>query len=242
MASAAMVSSSASRAAVAAAAALSAAARAAGYSPASRSGCAPEAALAAGTRPDDRYVDVLVARCAVESDFFVRDMLTWALTRHDPARTVPACSPRWGPRSPRRGARPCTPCRRSATRSPTRRSRGRCCADRHPEVARAAWRTASGLVPDDQRESLADELSTQFGGAITTRSAASAGRSPRSAGAPSPPSNARRPRRTTSSARTRGPPRSSWTTRMPTSPPPRSRRGASWPARAARGGLNSAQW
>ncbi len=35
--------------------------------------------------------------------------------------------------------------------------------DRHPEVARAAWRTASGLVPDDQRESLADELSTQFG-------------------------------------------------------------------------------
>lgn len=40
-----------------------------------------KAALAIGTRPQPGVVDVLVARCAVEPDFFVRDMLTWALTR-----------------------------------------------------------------------------------------------------------------------------------------------------------------
>ena len=42
-----------------------------------------EAALAAGTHPQPEYVDVLIERCAIETDFYVREMLTWALTRHD---------------------------------------------------------------------------------------------------------------------------------------------------------------
>ncbi|HET6286112.1 MAG TPA: HEAT repeat domain-containing protein, partial [Amycolatopsis sp.] len=49
-----------------------------------------QAALAAGTRPDIRFVDALMARCAIEPDFFVRDMLTWALTRFPAESTVPA--------------------------------------------------------------------------------------------------------------------------------------------------------
>ncbi len=48
-----------------------------------------QAALAAGTHPDPARVGLLVARCAVEPDFFVRDMLTWALTRHPADLTVP---------------------------------------------------------------------------------------------------------------------------------------------------------
>src|SRR5262245_61859914 len=48
-----------------------------------------QAALAAGTRADPGLADALVARCAVEPDFFVRDMLTWALTRLPAASTVP---------------------------------------------------------------------------------------------------------------------------------------------------------
>src|SRR5699024_7504352 len=47
------------------------------------------AALAAGTRPDPALVTALVHRCRTEPDFFVRDMLTWALTRHPAALTVP---------------------------------------------------------------------------------------------------------------------------------------------------------
>lgn len=35
-----------------------------------------QTAMAAGLRPKDAYIDVLVQRCAVEPDFFVRDMLT----------------------------------------------------------------------------------------------------------------------------------------------------------------------
>lgn len=35
-----------------------------------------QVALTAGTRPDASYIEVLVQRCEVEPDFFVRDMLT----------------------------------------------------------------------------------------------------------------------------------------------------------------------
>ncbi|CAG0932507.1 hypothetical protein PLCT1_02109 [Planctomycetaceae bacterium] len=39
------------------------------------------AALAAGLNAEPDLVYALVARCAIEPDSFVRDMLTWALTR-----------------------------------------------------------------------------------------------------------------------------------------------------------------
>ena len=52
-----------------------------------------QAALSAGIRPDPEFIDVLVARCAVEPDFFVRDMLTWALVRQDRAPTLEALLP-----------------------------------------------------------------------------------------------------------------------------------------------------
>jgi HEAT repeat protein len=48
-----------------------------------------QAVLAVGTRSDPGLVDALVARCAVEPDFFVRDMLTWALIRLPAEITVP---------------------------------------------------------------------------------------------------------------------------------------------------------
>ena len=48
-----------------------------------------QVALAAGRFPSRDYVDVLVERCAVEPDFYVRDMLTWALTCHDSSAVVP---------------------------------------------------------------------------------------------------------------------------------------------------------
>ncbi|SMX89661.1 hypothetical protein BI49514_02241 [Brevibacterium iodinum ATCC 49514] len=40
-----------------------------------------QAAMAIGTRADHRDLAKLIARCRIEPDFFVRDMLTWALTR-----------------------------------------------------------------------------------------------------------------------------------------------------------------
>lgn len=55
-----------------------------------RSSVRLRAALAVGTAPDPRFVDKLVERCGIEPEFFVRDMLTWALTRHPVSMTLPA--------------------------------------------------------------------------------------------------------------------------------------------------------
>ena len=48
-----------------------------------------KAALAIGSNPDPTLLDALMGRCALESDFYVRDMLTWALTRLPSMITVP---------------------------------------------------------------------------------------------------------------------------------------------------------
>ena len=47
------------------------------------------AALEAGTHPDPTLAGLLVDRCSTESDFYVRDMLTWALTRLPTSLSVP---------------------------------------------------------------------------------------------------------------------------------------------------------
>jgi HEAT repeat protein len=122
-----------------------------------------QAALAAGTTPDPRLVDGLVERCAVEPDFFVRDMLTWALTRHAAAATVPRLlaelrSPRPQARSQalhtlsKVGDRQAWP---AITRA--------LLTDADDEVARTAWRTAVVLAPEDAAPGLAGVLATQLG-------------------------------------------------------------------------------
>jgi HEAT repeat protein len=122
-----------------------------------------QAALTAGTRPDDRYIPVLVARCAVEPDFFVRDMLTWALTRHEPRATVDAVIPEL------RSSIPQARSQGLHTLSKIGDPRGwtaitpALLGDHDDAVARAAWRTAAGLVPAGEEEALAGRLAGQFG-------------------------------------------------------------------------------
>ena len=42
-----------------------------------------QTALNAGTYPDPQYIDILVKRSAIEPDFYVREMIVWALMRHE---------------------------------------------------------------------------------------------------------------------------------------------------------------
>ncbi|MGD6756484.1 HEAT repeat domain-containing protein [Streptomyces sp. BH105] len=121
------------------------------------------AALAIGSAPDPRTVDKLVERCAVEPEFFVRDMLTWALTRHPVDLTLPAVIREV--RSARAQARSQALHTLSKLGDPgawpviTREL----LTDPDEEVARCAWRAAVVLVPDDEKEALAGVLVTQLG-------------------------------------------------------------------------------
>ncbi|MGW6402530.1 HEAT repeat domain-containing protein [Streptomyces sp. NPDC055134] len=121
------------------------------------------AALAVGTTPDPIFVDKLIERSAVEPEFFVRDMLTWALTRHPVSLTLPELvrevrSARAQARSQalhtlsKIGDRQAWPAITRALLS-----------DADDEVARSAWRAAVVLVPEGEEPALAAVLATQLG-------------------------------------------------------------------------------
>ena len=120
-----------------------------------------KAALAIGSNPEQSLVDTLVARCAIEPDFYVRDMLTWALIRFPAEITVPrllaelhseisqARSQALHTLSKIKdaGAWP------AITRSLLR--------DSDDEVARSAWRAAVVLVPCGQEKSRGTSSTTR---------------------------------------------------------------------------------
>ncbi|WP_406383126.1 HEAT repeat domain-containing protein [Streptomyces sp. NBC_01618] len=129
----------------------------------SRSSVRLRAALAVGTTPDPRFIDKLIERCAIEPEFYVREMLTWALTRHSASMTVPELlnevrSERAQARSQalhtlsKIGDRQAWPAITRALLS-----------DADDEVARSAWRAAVVLVPEGEEPELAVVLSTQLG-------------------------------------------------------------------------------
>lgn len=122
-----------------------------------------QAALASGSSPDSAAIDVLVQRCGVEPDFFVRDMLTWALTRLPADRAVPALLAEL--------ALPFPQARSQALHTLSKigdpRARPAVTAallhDEEDEVARAAWRAAVVLTPAGERPGLAADLATELG-------------------------------------------------------------------------------
>lgn len=121
-----------------------------------------QAALTAGTHPSADYIRVLIAQCRIEPDFFVRDMLTWALTRHDREITVDLLLPELESTTAQ--------ARSQALHSLSKIGDPRAwpaittslLTEDDTDVARAAWRTAAGLAPDSEKSRLAEILITQL--------------------------------------------------------------------------------
>jgi HEAT repeat protein len=128
-----------------------------------RSSVRLRAALALGSAPDPRFVDPLVERCAVEPEFFVRDMLTWALTRHPVSLTLPALLRELrSERAQARGQALHTLSKIGDRRAWPAITRA-LLSDADDDVARAAWRAAVLLVPEGGESALATDLATQLG-------------------------------------------------------------------------------
>ncbi|MFE5738618.1 HEAT repeat domain-containing protein [Streptomyces celluloflavus] len=122
-----------------------------------------QAALAVGTAPEPAFIGKLIERCAIEPEFYVREMLTWALTRHAASMTLPVLldevrSERAQARSQalhtlsKIGDRQAWPAITPALVS-----------DADDEVARSAWQAAVVLVPEGAEHELAVVLATQLG-------------------------------------------------------------------------------
>ncbi|GAB10972.1 hypothetical protein GOARA_063_01710 [Gordonia araii NBRC 100433] len=120
------------------------------------------AALEAGRSADERLTETLVTRCAVEPDFFVRDMLTWALCRLPPAMVVPRLIAELSSPVPQARAQALHTLSKIGDAS-SWPAVSELLADGDDEVARSAWRAAVATVPAGEEERLADAFATQLG-------------------------------------------------------------------------------
>lgn len=122
-----------------------------------------QAALAVGSNPDPGLLETLVERCAVEPDFFVRDMLSWALTRLPPEITLPRIRQELDSERARARSQALHTLSKIGDKSAWAWITRAMLRDADDEVARTAWRVAVALVPEDDKKDLADELVPQLG-------------------------------------------------------------------------------
>lgn len=124
-----------------------------------------QAALTAGSMADPALLEALVERCAVEPDFFVRDMLSWALTRLSPQITLPRIRQELDSERPQARGQALHTLSKIGDKSTWAWITRDMLRDPDDEVARTAWRVAVVLVPEDEdaERELADELVRQLG-------------------------------------------------------------------------------
>lgn len=121
------------------------------------------AAMAVGTTPDPRFIDTLIERSAIEPEFYVRDMLTWALTRHPAAMTLPELLKELRSDRPQARSQALHTLSKIGDRQAWPAITRALLSDADDEVARSAWRAAVVLVPEGEEPELAEVLATQLG-------------------------------------------------------------------------------
>ncbi len=122
-----------------------------------------KAALAIGSNPNQRLVDKLIDRCAIEPDFYVRDMLTWALLRFPAQITVPRLLTELNSEQPQARSQALHTLSKIKDASAWPAITQSLLHDSDDGVAQAAWRAAVVLVPEGEELGLAEELATQLG-------------------------------------------------------------------------------
>ncbi|MFI2008656.1 HEAT repeat domain-containing protein [Streptomyces jumonjinensis] len=122
-----------------------------------------QAALAVGTTPDPGFIGKLIERCAIEPEFYVREMLTWALTRHTASMTVPVLLDEVRSEHAQARSQALHTLSKIGDRQAWPAITPALLSDADDEVARSAWRAAVVLVPEGEEHELAVVLATQLG-------------------------------------------------------------------------------
>lgn len=121
------------------------------------------AAMMAGTYPDQRLLGQLIDRCGVEPDFYVRDMLTWSLTRLPRRVTVPALREQLDSGVAQARSQALHTLSKIVVPEAWPWIFPGLLQDVDDEVARAAWRVAVRIVPQGSETALLDVLVSQLG-------------------------------------------------------------------------------
>lgn len=122
-----------------------------------------KAALAAGTYPTQDHIEVLIRQCASESDFFVRDTLSWALMRQDRPTVVQRLIPELKSANPQSRSQALHTLSKIGDKENYSLITHELLLDADDFVASTAWRSASVLVPDADKPALVEILISQLG-------------------------------------------------------------------------------
>ena len=122
-----------------------------------------KAALAAGTYPNPYQIEILVSQCANEPDFFVRDTLSWALMRHDPKSVVDQLKIELKSENSQAKSQALHTLSKIGDKENYELITRDLLLDSDDFVASTAWRSASVLVPENQKQVLVELLISQLG-------------------------------------------------------------------------------
>jgi len=122
-----------------------------------------KAALAAGTYPVPEFIEILISQCAHETDFFVRDTLSWALMRHNQEAVVEKLIPELNSPIAQSRSQAIHTFSKIGDKKYYPLITDELLFDVEDSVASTAWRAASVLVPDSERPALVEKLITQLG-------------------------------------------------------------------------------
>ena len=122
-----------------------------------------KAALAAGTYPEPEFIEVLVSQCAIESDFFVRDTLSWALMRNEIPKVVKRLELELQSTNPQAKSQAIHTFSKIGDKNNYPLITDEMLFDDDDFIASTAWRAASVLVPDEEKPNLVKKLITQLG-------------------------------------------------------------------------------
>lgn len=121
------------------------------------------AALAAGTYPELHFIEILVSQCAIESDFFVRDTLSWALMRNDVTAVVDRLKIELISGNPQGKSQAIHTLSKIGDKKNYPLITDEMLFDSDDSIASTAWRAASVLVPEEEKPALVTKLVTQLG-------------------------------------------------------------------------------
>lgn len=121
------------------------------------------AALAAGTYPEPHFIEILLAQCAIETDFFVRDTLSWALMRNDIDLVVEQLKAELKSENPQAKSQAIHTLSKIGDKKNYFLITDSALFDPDDFIASTAWRAASVLVPEEEKPTLVAKLVTQLG-------------------------------------------------------------------------------
>jgi len=120
-------------------------------------------ALTAGTYPNIENIAVLIEQSRHENDFFVRDMLTWALIRNDHTHVAQALALELNSEIPQARSQALHTLSKLGNKNLYRLITKKLLLDVNDMVACTAWRAASVLVAENEIWDLVLTLTSQLG-------------------------------------------------------------------------------